>query len=776
SKQVAINDEDCLVMIKSIYADVYVQSFPQTNRYTVYVILFRFLVEKLNAIRQHGSDFVCNFIQSMDGERDPRNLVICFQCLQYITKYLDIEPYKEELFDVVSCYFPIDFKPRSANDNDQSVTQEQLILSLRTVLTSTNKFAQYCIPMLIEKLDADIQSARIAAMNVFIHCVDTYEAKDIEQHLVTLWNLFTKQALCAETQSIESYALRSVTALVELISKSIQNDETNVSTTKFTERAIRELEHYLKEPDLKLIWPATKILQCVARSNSNSSTLILNHVLPVLIQQFNANKSVSLDCLVFFLSDPPVITQTTTEQLWNLLLNNFDDVINNCLSLSASLLKIGDNIKINEALAAKLIPIIINGIIRDELKTNMFSLLKTIALLPSTNDLCTTLLSSILDYWTNNSQNEKTYTTIFSLLPILFDDLSPKCIDDVDKLCQSTILNETNWQTLKSTSSFVEFIPIMYFLSHLKRKYYAKQFGDIYTKISKNLVEFSLIDNVSADNQDVFRLFYGNLINKLSLNEYVMEQSNELLAECEQHINQNSPSHLKLWTIVVKALTISRPFKIKQYIEKLVEWINKIEFVDDLACQSLKILTTIEDESFLSINADSIIHPLVKQIVFVHIVSYLKPLLENNDIKAGQMNVLIDLLNNVPKAIVKDELKSLLPILIRGLASSNENVWSSALKSLCDLIKNEPSTLVPYIDKLVPRLTTLAVYKNNMNIRITSLVCLKYLCQLPFRTVKPYHRHIVHVLQSCVDDHKRLVRKQAVLTQMAWRLFSDEVA
>ena len=41
-------------------------------------------------VRQLGSDFVCNFIQSMDGERDPRNLVICFQCLQYMTKHLDI--------------------------------------------------------------------------------------------------------------------------------------------------------------------------------------------------------------------------------------------------------------------------------------------------------------------------------------------------------------------------------------------------------------------------------------------------------------------------------------------------------------------------------------------------------------------------------------------------------------------------------------------------------------------------------------------------------------
>ena len=35
-------------------------------------------------------------------------------------------------------------------------------------MTSSGKFAQYCIPMLIEKLESDIPSARLAAMDVFV--------------------------------------------------------------------------------------------------------------------------------------------------------------------------------------------------------------------------------------------------------------------------------------------------------------------------------------------------------------------------------------------------------------------------------------------------------------------------------------------------------------------------------------------------------------------------------------------------------------------------------
>ncbi len=47
------------------------------------------------------------------------------------------------------------------------------------------------------------------------------------------------QALCSENQEIEINALRAITALMQLIGKSIQNDETEISTKKFVDRAIR---------------------------------------------------------------------------------------------------------------------------------------------------------------------------------------------------------------------------------------------------------------------------------------------------------------------------------------------------------------------------------------------------------------------------------------------------------------------------------------------------------------------------------------------------------
>ena len=60
-----------------------------------------------------GQDFVFGFIQTVDQERDPRNLTILFSLFPIVAKYFKLEPFTEEFFEVFSCYFPIDFSPVS---------------------------------------------------------------------------------------------------------------------------------------------------------------------------------------------------------------------------------------------------------------------------------------------------------------------------------------------------------------------------------------------------------------------------------------------------------------------------------------------------------------------------------------------------------------------------------------------------------------------------------------------------------------------------------------
>lgn len=55
------------------------------------------------------TNFLYFVISSMDGERDPNNLILLFRILpQFLTNY-PLGHLAEETFDVIACYFPIDF-------------------------------------------------------------------------------------------------------------------------------------------------------------------------------------------------------------------------------------------------------------------------------------------------------------------------------------------------------------------------------------------------------------------------------------------------------------------------------------------------------------------------------------------------------------------------------------------------------------------------------------------------------------------------------------------
>lgn len=68
---------------------------------------------------------------------------------------------------------------------------------------------------------------------------------------------------------------------------------------------------------------------------------------------------------------------------------------------------------------------------------------------------------------------------------------------------------------------------------------------------------------------------------------------------------------------------------------QLVSWMNQKDQIGEFACQGLKILTNFDEQSLIfSSQADCIIHPMVKQIIFINILSQMKPLLANNGLNS----------------------------------------------------------------------------------------------------------------------------------------------
>nr|XP_046224682.1 MMS19 nucleotide excision repair protein homolog isoform X2 [Oncorhynchus gorbuscha] len=274
-------------ILKSLFQDVHVQSLMLVERSCVYNILTQLMESRESELKGLGADFVFGFVQSVDGERDPRNLLLAFQIARKIIHGgYDLGKFTEELFEVTSCYFPIDFSP-PPND-PHGITQEELILALRAVLTGTPRFAEFLLPLIIEKLDSDVQSAKVDSLQTLTACASVYEHKELAEFLPGLWASLRREVFQTASERVESAGLAALGALTACISRSVLNSDSEDYLTVFLDLVLKDCQHHLCEPDLKLVWPSAKLLQATSTASYRASHRVAAAIMPSLVEQYNS--------------------------------------------------------------------------------------------------------------------------------------------------------------------------------------------------------------------------------------------------------------------------------------------------------------------------------------------------------------------------------------------------------------------------------------------------------------------------------------------------------
>ncbi|XP_039992039.1 MMS19 nucleotide excision repair protein homolog isoform X2 [Xiphias gladius] len=292
TKCTALPPGSAVSMLRSLFQDVHVQSLMLAERSCVYNMLINLMETREAELKGLGADFVFGFVQSMDGERDPRNLLLAFQIAKNIIhRGYDLGKFTEELFEVTSCYFPIDFSP-PPND-PHGITKEELIEALRAVLTGTPKFAEFLLPLIIEKLDSDIQSAKLDSLQTLTACVSQYEHKDLAEFLEGLWTSLRREVFQTSSERIESAGLTALTALTSCLSRSVLNSDSEDSLSTFLDLVLKDCKHHLCEPDLKLVWPSAKLLQAACSGSNRASHIVTAAVMPSLIEQYSSRTQCS---------------------------------------------------------------------------------------------------------------------------------------------------------------------------------------------------------------------------------------------------------------------------------------------------------------------------------------------------------------------------------------------------------------------------------------------------------------------------------------------------
>jgi len=111
-----------------------------------------------------AGDFVYGLINSIDGERDPRNLDIIFTFMPEFLSTYPLLHLSEEMFEIFACYFPIDFNPSKADP--EAITRDELAVKLTNCLVANNEFAEGTVVLAIEKLESELLVAKLDSIEL----------------------------------------------------------------------------------------------------------------------------------------------------------------------------------------------------------------------------------------------------------------------------------------------------------------------------------------------------------------------------------------------------------------------------------------------------------------------------------------------------------------------------------------------------------------------------------------------------------------------------------
>lgn len=159
----------------ALFKHINVQSLPQGARQHVFDSMELCFQRYKAEILSMGAVFVNGYIEAMDGEKDPRNLLRCFRLTHFVLGEFPEEAVSglyEEVFDITSCYFPITFSP--GKNDPYGITKHDLVAGLRRCLSLNEPASHLVFPLLLEKLESSDSDIKLDCLDTLATCIQSY--------------------------------------------------------------------------------------------------------------------------------------------------------------------------------------------------------------------------------------------------------------------------------------------------------------------------------------------------------------------------------------------------------------------------------------------------------------------------------------------------------------------------------------------------------------------------------------------------------------------------
>lgn len=292
--------------------------------YRADIVLFVIANDKLNDL------FIKAFLNIAVGEKDPRNLMMSFELNELILKnFNNVETFKEDLFDVSFCYFPIAFKP--PKNDPYKITSNDLKFALRKALTANEVTIDDLLPNVFEKLTSSLPSVKQDVLDTLKSAIDNFSIDIINKHWIEIWDSLKFEILHdvdlpyelivykiskqlngspvpdfstllndeKEREEALQVAISSLLLFSQLAVKLSSNTE---YLSGFLNKITEELQSNIQDSKKKLNKQSYLISSIIAQSSIDSYNHMIRSIFAELIKN-NNNQDLSVDDQVLFIDE-----------------------------------------------------------------------------------------------------------------------------------------------------------------------------------------------------------------------------------------------------------------------------------------------------------------------------------------------------------------------------------------------------------------------------------------------------------------------------------------
>lgn len=297
-------------LIRSIFNEMHIPSLPLAQRISVIQILSTILKKYTESINNRlGRDFVVGVVQTIDQEQDPRMLRECFKLVNEIVKRVPVYiEFKEEIFEVVSCYYPVDIKNSANQSNEQAEVIKGLNVMILETISASNHFMEYAIPHFLDLIAESPNEKKTMYFEAFVAIMKRFldpsrlpsHVSNNEHpvtHMKEVWSIFRTEVFYSKDTEIIETALQSLQTITKLLSNCSGNKGDLLADepiTEFLNPILKDSLHQLSSPsnmknDSKLTRHCIALLTALAGTDYKPCNLILSSSLPILLQLYESD-------------------------------------------------------------------------------------------------------------------------------------------------------------------------------------------------------------------------------------------------------------------------------------------------------------------------------------------------------------------------------------------------------------------------------------------------------------------------------------------------------